>query len=117
MPPTPMVEDQVEPGEGAPPPAERSFTSVKLFVKSVAAALKSTKEADADEVTTDLRILAEDGLPVLELRGVRARRFAIDDTGEWFHEIEWIESQPADAVDRPNVRHERMKGASWQRKP
>lgn len=56
--------------------------------------------ADGDDVETDLNILAEDGRPVLELRGVRARRFAIDDTAEWFHEIEWIESPATAAVEQ-----------------
>ena len=49
-------------------------------------------------VETDLSILTEDGSPVLELRGIRARRLAMDDyvaasleISEWFHEIEWIE--------------------------
>ncbi|HEX5873641.1 MAG TPA: type I polyketide synthase, partial [Pyrinomonadaceae bacterium] len=53
---------------------------------------------DDAEVETDLSILTEDGSPVLELRGIRARRLAIDDyvassleISEWFHEIEWIE--------------------------
>ncbi|HEU4713548.1 MAG TPA: type I polyketide synthase [Pyrinomonadaceae bacterium] len=56
--------------------------------------------AAGDDVETDLSILAEDGRPLLELRGVRARRFAIDDTADWFHEIEWIE-RATDA--NPNV--------------
>lgn len=52
---------------------------------------------DDAEVETDLSILTESGSPVLELRGVRARRLAMDDyassleISEWFHEIEWIE--------------------------
>lgn len=61
--------------------------------------LVSRNENENGEVETDLNILAEDGTPVLELRGVRARRFAVDDyaassleISEWFHEIEWIES-------------------------
>lgn len=54
--------------------------------------------SDENDVETDLRILAGDGNPVLELRGVRARRFAMDDCSDWFHDIEWIESpRPADA--------------------
>ena len=48
-----------------------------------------------NEVETSLSILTEDGSPVLELDGVRARRLAPDDyveITEWFHEVEWIES-------------------------
>ncbi|HSK63243.1 MAG TPA: type I polyketide synthase, partial [Pyrinomonadaceae bacterium] len=61
--------------------------------------LLSGDESDNDEVETSLSILAEDGSPMLELQGVRARRLAVDDypassqeISEWFHEIEWVES-------------------------
>ncbi|HEU4765856.1 MAG TPA: type I polyketide synthase [Pyrinomonadaceae bacterium] len=67
--------------------------------------LVSAHENENGEVETDLNILAEDGRPVLELQGVRARRLAIEDYGasseevaEWFHEIEWIESPRPEAV-------------------
>lgn len=65
---------------------------------------------DDAEVETDLSILTDAGSPVLELRGVRARRLAMDDyaslleISEWFHEIEWIEraidAEPATGVAR-----------------
>ncbi|HEX5883032.1 MAG TPA: SDR family NAD(P)-dependent oxidoreductase, partial [Pyrinomonadaceae bacterium] len=65
--------------------------------------LVSRNENDDAQVETDLSILADDGSPVLELRGVRARRSAVDDhalgISEWFHEIEWIESPCAVDVE------------------
>lgn len=64
-----------------------------------------------NEVETSLSILAEDGSAVLELQGIRARRLARDEyvassqeTAEWFHEIEWIET-PQPAISSSSVVH------------
>jgi len=62
--------------------------------------------SDENEVETSLSILTEDGSSVLELHGIRARRFALDDhvassqeITEWFHEIEWIKSPRASSLE------------------
>jgi acyl transferase domain-containing protein/acyl carrier protein len=59
-----------------------------------------------NEVETSLSILTEDGSPVLELHGVRARRLALDDyvassqeITEWFHEIQWIKSPRPNSLE------------------